>query len=335
MLVKDLTERLSQRREQAITVSVTDLTIDDLAANLTVESTALGTKTYPIDEVAEKALAKFLDIPAGYVKSCPSLFKAQTLNFWLDEYSEHDVTLHTLNDMVVAANGTDVKTVPTVMMGKVIASVFDSDDRVEFYRGIDSVQFDVISEAHQIEVPNPLNIPFRPEVGDITKGGVRFYLYPYQLKPPSAVPYFERLTCTNGMCTEQKLGNITIKGNTVPEILEEIETKARYLMDVVDMGLANYAATAAKRIPGSLQAFVYQLGKEYKLGKQVMDEVMSIINQLPEDQVTVYDVNQAFTQVANRGVTGGVRQTLQTLGGALALQADKMIRRCGQCERLL
>jgi hypothetical protein len=197
------------------------------------------------------------------------------------------------------------------------------------------MQFDVISQAHQVEVPNPLKLPFRPEVGDITHGGVRFYTYPYALKSPVAIPYFERLVCTNGMCTEEKLGRISIKGNTVPEIIDELEAKARYLMGVVDAGLGAYAETAAKRVPGSIQAFAYQLGKEYGLSKSVMDEVMSLINQLPEDQVSVYDVNQAFTAVANRDVTGPTRAKLQTLGGALALQADKMIQRCGTCERLL
>lgn len=330
MLVSELTDRLSLRPERAISVSVNDLKVDDLAAQLTV-----GDDVFPIDEVAEKTLAKFLDIPAGYLKNCPSLFKAHTLNFWLDQYSDTDVTIHTLNDQVVALNSSDIVTIPTRSVGQVIANVFHADDKVNMARGSDFMQFDVISEAHQIDVPNPLNLPFRPEVGDITKGGVRFFVYPYSLKPPVALPYFERLVCTNGMCTDQSLGRITIKGNTVPEVIAELEAKARHLMGVIDNGLASYAATAAKRVPGTLQAFAYQLGREYKLSKSVMDEVMSIINQLPEDTTSVYDVMNAFTEVANRGVDSKVRTRLQTLGGALALETDKMLRRCATCEQRL
>lgn len=335
MLVSELTNRMANRREQAIVVDVEAITVDSAAAQITV-----GDTVFPFDEVAEKTLAKFLDIPANYLKSCPSTFKAHTANFWLDELADTEATVHTVNDQLVAITSSDIITVPTPAVGNVITKVFDGDDKVSFYRGTDArglefVQFDVLSNAHQVDVPNPLNIPFRPQVGDVTSGGMRFYSYPYSLTPPSALPYFERLVCTNGMTTEERLGRISIKGNTVEEVIEELETKARELFAVLDNGLQSYAETAAKRVPGSLQAFAYQLGREYKLSASVMDEVMSIINQLPEDTATVYDVNQAFTEVANRGVTAGVRRSLQTLGGSLALQADKMIQRCGTCERLL
>lgn len=329
MLVSQLEDRLAGRNEVATEISVNDLHFNDLATKFSV-----GTTEYDLDEVAERALAKFFSIPATYLKNCPSLFKAQTLKFWRDEYSDADVVVHTLAEHVIAVNGPEVITLPTPEIGKIIGRVFDADDQVNFLRGTDYLQFDVVSEAHQIDVPNPLSIPFRPEVGDITKGGVRFLVYPHTIKAPSAMGYFERLTCTNGMCTEEKLGRINLRGNTVPEILAELEAKARYLMGQIDGGLKAYAQTAAERVPGTLQAFAYQLGKEYKLPKGVMDEVMSIINQLPEE-ATVYDVNQAFTTVANRDVTNPVRHHLQTLGGALALQSGKMIQRCGSCERLL
>jgi hypothetical protein len=196
------------------------------------------------------------------------------------------------------------------------------------------VQFDVVTKDHTVEVPNPDGVAFRPQVGDITHGGVRVLHYPHQVKAPSESAYFERLVCTNGMCTDQSLGKINIKGSTVPEIIEEMERKARYLLGALDDGLAAYAATARKRVPGNISSFVHQLAKEYGFTRAVLDEVMGIINQLGE-HATVYDVNQAFTAVANRVESTPVKHKLQALGGALALEADKMIQRCTSCERLL
>ena len=57
-------------------------------------------------------------------------------------------------------------------------------------------------------------------------------------------------------------------------------------------------------------------------------------NQLPEP-VSVWDVNQAFTNVANIVERYQTMMRLQTLGGSLSFDAERMIERCGTCERLL
>jgi hypothetical protein len=329
VLVRELESRLANRREVSVEVSVADLEIDDSAATVTI-----GDKAYPLDEIAEKALTKYLDIPYTYVKSCPTVFRAHTLQFWRDEYADHDVIVETIGDNIVDVHSPEVLNIPAYDLGKVIERVFDPEDKVSVYRPLGQLQFDVVSERHQVEVLNPDGIKFRPEVGDITHGGIRLLTHPHADKQPSVVPYLERLVCTNGMCTEEKMGRINIKGNTVDEILAEVESAANRAMRGLDSALERYASTARQPVPGTLQGFAYQLGKEMKLPVGVMDEVMILINQLP-DNATVYDVNQAFTAVANLDVTHNARMKLQTLGGHLAFEPDKMIRRCTSCERLI
>lgn len=329
MLVSQLESRLANRREVSTAVSVADIEIDDSAATVTI-----GGNAYPLDEIAEKALTKYLDIPYTYVKSCPTTFRARTLQFWRDEYADHDVVVETIENNIVNMHSPDVLNVPAFELGQVITRVFDPEDLVNVYRPQGQLQFDVISQRHGIEVLNPDGIKFRPQVGDITHGGIRLLTHPHADKAPSVVPYLERLVCTNGMCTEEKMGRINIKGNTVEEILAEVEAAANRAMRGIDAALERYAATARQPVPGTLAAFAYQLGKEMGLPAGVMDEVMVLINQLP-DNATVYDVNQAFTAVANQDVTHSARVKLQTLGGHLAFEPDKMIRRCTSCERLI
>jgi hypothetical protein len=329
MLVSELTENLASRRETIVTVPMTDISVDAMASSVTVADTA-----YPLDEVAEKALAKSLGIPAAYLKSCPSTFKSSTLRFWLDENAEAEVSVFTHDNRVTAVSSPDLVTITPQAVGQVITRLFAPDDTVNLYRGSDTYQFDVVSQSHQVEVPNPDKIRFRPEVGDITHGGIRILMHPYAAKPPSAMSYFERYVCTNGMCTEEKLGRVTLQGNTAFEIIAELEAKAQQLLGGLDEGLEAYAATARKPVPGTLQAFAHQLAREYGLSRALLDEVMIIINQLGEN-ATVYDVNQAFTTVAHRVESTATKHKLQNLGGALALESDKMIRRCTSCERLI
>jgi hypothetical protein len=329
MLVSELEGVLSRRREVSVEVSVADIEIDSGADHVTVKDVA-----YPLDEIAEKTLAKYFDIPLTYLKGCPTTFKAHTLQFWRDEYADHDVVVQTIGNNIVNVHSPEVLNLPAHELGKLIARVFEPEDRVRIYRPLGQLQFDVVSQRHQVEVPNPERVKFRPEVGDVTHGGVRLLTHVHSDKQPSLVPYIERYVCTNGMCVAEKMGRIAIKGNTVEEILAEIEAAANRAMMGIDDALGRYAGTARQEVPGTRQAFAHQLGMEMSLPQGVMDEVMILVNQLP-DNATVYDVNQAFTSVANLDVTHAAKVKLQTLGGHLAFEPDKMIARCRTCEQRL
>jgi hypothetical protein len=84
--------------------------------------------------------------------------------------------------------------------------------------------------------------------------------------------------------------------------------------------------------PGSPQAFAAQLAREANVSRAVLNKVLDIINQLPEP-VSIWDVNQAFTSVANEVETYTTMTRLQTLGGSLAMDAEEMVKRCKTCEQ--
>jgi hypothetical protein len=329
VLVSELDGWLANRQESIIATSVSEFEINDNAT-----SVELGGRQYTLDEIAMKAMAKFLDIPYTYLKGCPATFKAETLKFWRDEYAEVDALVEVVSGDIVSIHSPEVLNVPLSQIATVIERVFEGDDTIKIFRPGEQLQFDVISRRHQIEVPNPDNVRFRPEVGDITHGGVRMLFHPHANKQPSAVPYLERYVCTNGMCSDEKLGRIAIKGNTLPEILNELEAAARVAMAGIDDRLDTYASTARIPAPGSPLAFALQLARELKLPASVMDEVTVLINQLP-NPASVYDVNQVFTAVANLDVPQSARVKLQTLGGSLAFEPRRMIARCNTCEQLL
>jgi hypothetical protein len=170
-------------------------------------------------------------------------------------------------------------------------------------------------------------------VGDITEAGFRVLSYPFQSKPPSVGVYAERLICTNGQVTEEKLGRITLKGRTVDEVIASMEEAASLVLSQLDDYLNKLAATREMMVPGSPQAFAARLAQESNLSRKVLDRVLEIINQLPQP-VSVWNVNQAFTQVANDALYPTMMR-LQTLGGHLAFDGEAMIHRCTTCERLL
>ena len=329
MLVSELSEHLAPAAEMVVSCSLGDLRVQDWA-----DSVSVGSEQFLLDDLGTSVLAKFLHVPSTYIKRCPPEFRAQTLNYWADQQAETDVNVFVdARGELVSVQSPDVVTVPTDRVGHMVARVFAPDDQVSVYRDFDSLHIDVVSKIHSVDVPNPQSLPFRPLVGDVTHGGVRILTRPHESTNPVVVSYLERLVCLNGMTSSQKLGKISIKGLTVEDVLEEMEAAARTVLGGLERSLDLYAATAGIPVPGSLQAFAHQLAVEYGLKRQILDEVMLIVNQLPES-ATVYDVLQAFTQVAGM-LDWPTRMRMQSLGGDLALETERMIKRCSSCERLL
>jgi len=330
MLVSELKEALSPKRgDSMVVVDLSVVQVDDEASALEI-----GSDHYALDEVAEKAFASYLKIPHAYLKRCTPEFRAEQFRFWIDRYAEVETQFNVEGGHITSVHSPELNAIPNQAVVGVVERVFEANDTARLLLDYDQLHLDVISEVHEVEVPNPLGVPFRPQVGDVTKGGIRILTYPHQAKDPSVCAYFERLVCTNGMTTEQKLGAISIKGSTVPDVVAEMEAAARRLLGGLDNALERYAATARTPVPGNLQSFAVQLAAEYNIKREVLDAVMALINQLPGG-ATVYDVIQAFTAVAGNELPWNTRMKLQALGGTLALDTERMIARCATCERLL
>jgi hypothetical protein len=330
MLVRELPEHLAVSPDDLIIeIDLADVEVSEDAANLIVSNVA-----YPLDEISEKALAKFLNVPPPYIKKCPDDLKVHTLNYFLDRYADVTSRIEVTRGNITAIQSPSVITIPNSAVAQIVSSVFRQDDEVTVYQDFDSLHLDVVSAAHAIEVANPQNVLYRPQVGDITNGGCRFLTRPHEVKAPVVQSYLERLYCTNGMTTERKLDEINIKGTNVDEVIEEMELAARKVLAGLDSALERYASTAKVPVPGSPQAFAHQLAREYNLKREVLDAILAIINQIPEHLITVYDVIQAFTQVTH-DLPYADRAKLQALGGTLALDTERMIARCTSCEQLL
>jgi hypothetical protein len=326
--VGQLTEHLAKRAEGTITAKLGEFTVNDDATVLSAGHTA----HFVLDESANHALARYLKIPPAYFDGLTPDFRATTLRYFFDRGSEIDTVVESLGGNVMAVHQPSQVILPLQGVAEVITKVLKPEDTIRRLL-VDDQHFhlDATTSNHNVAFYDPSN---HPEVGDITEGGLRILSYPYQMKPPSVSTYIERLFCTNGMVTEERLGQVTLKGRTVPEVLVEMELAANLVMEQLDNKLADYAQTREMPVPGSPQAFVAQLAREAKVSRQVLDAVLDIVNQLPEP-VTVWDVNNAFTSVANQVSRYATMTRLQTLGGSLAFEAEKMVQRCGSCERLL
>ena len=111
------------------------------------------------------------------------------------------------------------------------------------------------------------------------------------------------------------------------------QTKAPSVGAYMERLVCTNGMTTTERA-GNRQAFAHQLAREANLTRSVLDAVMELVNQLP-DNATLYDMNQAFTSVANTDVNYATRTRLQTLGGYMAFEPDRIVARCTTCQHPL
>lgn len=326
MKIAELEAIMSARHEERLVARLGDVNISDDA-----ETLSLGEDTFPLDDVVERALASYLKIPYSYLSTCSPDFKATTLKYWRDQHTGADTVLDLVDGSIVSIHSVDQLTIPIRRVVQVADRVFDPNAEVRHqYLDEQRLHLDVTTPGHQVEVLSPVH----RQVGDVTEGGLRFLAYPNQTKAPSVGAYLERLVCTNGMTTQERHGQISLRGRTVEEVIEEMEGAARRMLSSLDDRLQTYAATANEPIPGNRQAFAHQLAREANLSRTVLDAVMELVNQLPED-ATLYDMNQVFTSVANTDVGYATRTRLQTLGGSMAFEPERIVARCTTCQHLL
>lgn len=329
--IAELESTYENRNEETIVTELGTVEIDDLATSLTIAG-----QSFPLEGEAEGLLASYLKIPKPYLKSLGNEFKATTLRYHLDQNSEADTMLEIVNGHIISIHTPDRALISTRDIVAVAAKVFEPDDIVRtILRDETTFHLDVTSQRHLVEVPNPERVVGRPEVGDITQAGVRILAFPHQVKNPIVESYLCRLVCTNGMTSAIPSGRIELKGNTVDEVLAEMERAAETALSIADERLAQYLATASTQFPGNPQQFAVALATEAGLGAGVIKRVIDILNQIPEETATVYDVVQAFTAVANHDVNHSTMIKLQRLGGHLSTHTADAINRCGTCEQHL
>lgn len=344
MIVGELLEKVESRSDRALHATLGDVRVANDASVLEITGTFDGDSEptnieFPLDELAEGTLARYLEINKTYLAKCPPELKAANLNHWLHQYRDAETVFQTMRGGTPQASITQVHkegllVLPVPDVARVISRVFNENDEVIDWRRDDKrFQADIKIENLSIEVPNPERIEGRPEVGDITHGGVRILSYPQEAIAPIATSYLHRVWCRNGSCEDYGQHQVRLRGSTVPEVLAELENAARNILGELPSRLRDYGDMVNHRVPGSVTDFVFQVAHENDLGTRLTAHLHELATQLP-DNATLYDVQQLFTTTANE-VSFSAASSLQRIGGDMAFRTERVLHRCSTCEQTL
>jgi len=343
--VSELESLLPKHEPSPVQVRLENVEVDETGHFINVTEDHFAEEQDPkvtrfsLDELSEKELSKFLGVPFKYIENCPGQLKAINLNFWLQANAESSAVFSVIDGRDINAVYTPDKVVlPTSRVAEIIPRVFEADDTIHTFHTDDrTFQMDITSERWQVDVPGNgvLDRPAVGEVGDITSGGIRLYV-PTNLKEhkPVVSTFLNRLVCTNGMVLPSTDQVIQLKGQTIDDILEEMENAAGVLLSGLDEHLDNFRKTAETAVPGNYLAFLRQVGQDHGISRTVIDRALDWAAAYGQTEWTVYDALNLFTSLANRASFVQANK-LQRFGGHMIDHTAAIVHRCQTCERVI
>ena len=356
--VADISAVLGAQGQERAIAQLSTVEVDDSGTRFRATTDDGQGLDFDLDPEIERSMSKFLGVPANYLDKCPGALKSVNLNYWLREAEDaRALIVHNSESASSFLDPEKHAILPSDVAG-VISRVFDSNDElVTVHRTDEMMHIDVKALEFEVDVPGngvgdrpnadgtllvpdvegltDLGFDGRREtnVFDITNGGVQFILKPNQ--PPVVNRYFNRLVCDNGLIIPVEDARITLRGKTVDDVIDEMESSAEILLGSMDQALTRYAETSEQAVPGNVGDFIRQVGLENGIPNRIIIQALNYAGaygMTRRDDISGYDVLNVFTNLANR-VSYSSRMKLQKLGGTIADSGDDFWARCVSCER--
>lgn len=178
------------------------------------------------------------------------------------------------------------------------------------------------------------------EIGDITRGGLRFTQNRKANLAPAVTSYLYRLVCTNGMEVPETGLRVEARGGTVESVLAELELAADHAFRQVEEQIAHFYNLRNQQIEGDITQAVIQVARERGLPERTQIALAHRVpSQLDEAELghtpSMFDIVNLITNQANDPrirSRRGPRRALEVAGGILVQnEAD----RCSHCHQTL
>lgn len=293
----------------------------------------LGDREVPSSDSGVALLADFIGVPSRFLDKVTVTEKQMILHERLQRTPGEAVITYNDNGIVdIIKPGAKVLD-PFDIMEVAADAVAGAEDTLvlDFFSGAEEFRLDVIP-AHDTDYTGG-----DPGVGDLTRGGLRFYQNRKAGTAPSVQHLLYRLICTNGMEVPDLGLKISARGNDVEQIVMDLRTMAERAMSRVGDKITEFYNLRNKEISGEYSQTMLRAGREVGLSQRMIDDLIDMEPaERPTDRnPTMFDLVNTITNLANKPEyydNHSARTKLQRGGGTLArVEHD----RCPQCQQVV
>lgn len=293
----------------------------------------LGDKrTVAWTEGSLSALGDFLQVPSAYLSRIDSTLKEVTLNHLCGRLPEEVVVrVSNATDLIENVRPTTQKWIDPRRIVEVASHVLTSDAPVVDWGNEGTFFLDTIVPAGFDR-----GIHGDRKVGDLTRGGLRFWMpLGKQVLAPQVQPYTYRLACTNGMETMVPGLKVDARGETVEEVLAELERQAEIAFSSVEHSISAFYELRSQQVENPERTLT-RMAQEQRLSDRqrlhLVDAAPSILDE--DGNASMFDLVNLITNQANDPTITqwGARRALQQFGGTIVTEHAA---RCGHCQAKL
>lgn len=325
--LSDLRERV-RLKTQASTASVESFHVDTIEGLFTFKTEKGKDVEVPLNERGLTVLSDFLDVPYKFLDRQDAEFQNVILNGLLDRARVGTVVVRHAESGI---GGIFSPTQTIIDPGDIVSAAISvmGDQAPVLHEVVTPRQFSFDVVAHESMPEARLG---DPEVGDITKAGLRFGFDIQRNTAPWVQPYANRLACTNGMEMADSGIKVTMRGNSVDEIIQSLEENARIAFDSVERKVEAFYRMREERVSDP-RGRIQRMAMEAGLSDLVTNRLVERVSEIPEGEVTLFNITNLITNEANReGVKPNVARSLHRLGGSAI---SEHIARCSHCSARL
>lgn len=249
----------------------------------------------PYTEATMLTLASYFEVPVPFLKREGATMQQVVFDTILAR-SKGEVLFEFTDDRLVEIRAPHLEKIDPRRVLDVAARVVGDDAHViSGWRESGEYRFDVV-----VRDGADFGIGGDPKVNDITKGGLRFGQNTKQRLAPWVQPFYYRLVCTNGMEVPNEGLKVSFKGNTVAQVLQELELAARRAFEEVEHQIEAFYDLRNKKVKDAEQ-MVLRLAREQRISPRATTDLVERLPALMEDpsDASFFDVVNAITNYAN------------------------------------
>lgn len=334
--VTDLRDTLASRAEGGEYVRVAP---DEIEFHLDATDPTITVKDFEVraDETSLDVLGSFLSVPSAFMKRMVANTSGTTQNLLLGEILRNSVR----KDMAVNVNQSHTGLIEIDEWGGHVGikpyQVLDAI--LPAFSGHTPMVARLIDEPHQFAFD--AYSPFDAEnfgiggdfaEGDLTAAGVRIDVNLKQGLAPSVQPYTYRRFCTNGMETPMAGVKIDARGQSVEEVLAELESMAQLAFAQAEKDVEHFYELRNQPVDNPERA-ITAIARERGIPNRSTMAILQLAagEDLPDDP-SMFDVVNLITNYANAPAVNrdGGRLILERAGGAVV---SDHASRCGHCQQ--
>jgi hypothetical protein len=279
-------------------------------------------------------LAHFVGIPIKFYERLQPDEQQFILDSRIQHADEENITVgyREGDDGVIEVLKENQQRVPASEIVQVASRAIDPQATVvDYWSRPDSFRLDVV-------VPEGFDrgVGGDPQVGDITRGGVRLGQDRKNNLAPWVQPYLYRLVCTNGMEVPDAGLRVDARNNDVPTLLRLLEGEVVRAFRRVEHDIEAFYDLRSRPLPADMSGHMRRIAQENGLPARRALQLQGMLPSITEDGApTEFDLVNLLTNQANDPSLlsqEGPRRQLQTIGGRLV--NDHSVR-CTACQQRL